>query len=138
MQVQEQRNGFAAVGFDLVAVGFSPPEALAQLAEHLSWQGAFYSDPGRALYDRLEVGRASLRQVFNLGTLARYGRSLRGGARIDRPVEDIRQLGADLLVVGGVARVIARPTGPDDRPPVADLVAAAVALDGAPGGAPTH
>ena len=128
MQVQDHEEEFAAAGFGLVAVGFSPPDALADLADHLGWRGPFCSDERRVLYERLDIGRASLDRVFSLGTLARYGASWRRGRRIERPVEDIRQLGADLFVVDGSARWIARPSSPDDRPAVADLLAAARAL----------
>jgi len=69
------------LGFTLVAVGFSPPAALASLARHLGWpcdpagpagRLAFCSDEERVLYDRLGLGRASASQVFTPGTRAVY------------------------------------------------------------------
>ena len=132
MQVQERAGDFAGSGFGLVAVGFSPPDALARLADHLGWDGPFCSDERRQLYERLEVGRAPNRRVFNLGTLARYGDALRRGQRVRRPVEDVRQLGADVLVLDGRARLLARPASPDDRTSVGTLLEAAVRLAAPP------
>ena len=128
MQVQERAAAFAESGFALVAVGFSPPAALSDLADHLGWEGPFCSDESRELYRRLDVGRAPVHRVFNLGTLARYGDALRRRERVRRPVEDLRQLGADVLVVEGRARVLARPTSPDDRASADDLLRAAERL----------
>jgi hypothetical protein len=134
VQVQAHAPALAALGFDLVAVGFSPPAALGRLALHLGWRHPFASDEDRTVYRRLEIGRAGARQLFNPGTLGIYRRALTAGHRIHRPVEDIRQLGADVLVVDGTARTLAAPSSPDDRVPPEDLVAAAAALvDGVDG-----
>lgn len=128
MQVHQRRRAFHDLGFDVVAVGFSPPDALIELARHIGWEEPFCSDEERRLYDRLDIGRARLTRVFNLGTLASYGASLRRGAHVARPVEDIRQLGGDLFVVDGRARLLARPGSPDDRPTLDELFAAAEIL----------
>jgi len=126
--VLEIRPELARLGFSLVAVGFSPPEALASLAEHLGWTAPFCSDEVRSLYDRLELGRAAARQVFTPGTRAMYAAAAERGVQAERPVEDVRQLGGDTLVVDGVARLTFRPASPDDRPPVEDLLAGALSL----------
>jgi len=126
--VQERGAELAELGFTLVAVGFSPPEALAALARHLGWAGPFCSDEDRALYDRLGLGRAGVGRVFTSGTRAVYAAARKRGEAMARPVEDVRQLGGDALVVAGVARVTFRPASPDDRPPVDELVDAARSL----------
>jgi len=128
--VRERRADLSDAGFGVVAVGFSPPDALAELADHLDWAGPFCSDVDRRLYQRLGVGKAPLVRVFNAGTLARYRDAVVGGRRIRRPVEDVRQLGGDALVVAGVVRSLALPSTPDDRASVDDLVTAARALAG--------
>lgn len=128
MQVHQRRHAFRDLGFEIVAVGFSPPDALIELARHIGWEEPFCSDEERRLYDRLELGRARLTRVFNLGTLASYGASIRRGDRVERPVEDIRQLGGDVFVINGRAKLLARPASPDDRPTVDELLAAADAL----------
>jgi peroxiredoxin len=117
-----------ALGFAPVAVGFSPPEALTALAAHLAWPFPFCSDEDRVLYDRLGLGRAGAGQVFTPATRARYAAAAERGIVAERPVEDIRQLGGDAFAVAGVARVIFRPSSPDDRPSPAELLAAARSL----------
>ena len=113
-----------ARGLPAVAVGFSPPEALVPLAEHLGWHGRFLSDPHRALYRRLHLGRAPWWRIYTPGTLAIYARALAGSPRggsgsrareVAAPVEDTRQLGGDAVVRDGVARILWRPRSPDDR-----------------------
>jgi len=128
VQVRERKSDLEDAGFGVVAVGFSPPEALAPLADHLGWTDPFCSDVGRELYGRLEIGRAPIAKVFTPGTLRFYRQQVARGKRIRRPVEDLRQLGGDVLVVDGVARVLALPESPDDRAPVDQLVAGARAL----------
>lgn len=114
-------------GFVPVAVGFSPPEALAALAAELTWPHLFLADVERLLYARLGFERASVRRVLTPATLAISAAALARGERVQRPVEDIRQLAGDALVTGGVCRLVFRQVSPDDRPSVEDLVAACIA-----------
>ncbi len=109
----------------LVLVGFSPARPLAAIARHLGWPGLVLSDTGRVLYRRLGIGRAPLRRVYSPGTIAIYATALARGHRLTRPAEDTRQLGADAIAVHGVARRLWRPRTPDDRPPAAEVIAAA-------------
>jgi hypothetical protein len=122
--VQRQLTG---TGIGMVAVGFSPPAALASMAEHLGLTGPMLSDEPRALYARLGVGRAPLWRVWSPGTVAFYLRRHREGATLTRPVEDTRQLGGDAMVVDGVIRRTWLPSSPDDRVAPSVLVAALVA-----------
>lgn len=116
------------LGFTLVAVGFSPSAGLLALARHLAWPFPFCSDEDRALYDRLGLGRATSGQVFTPGTRAVYAAAAERGLAVERPVEDVRQLGGDAIVVAGVARLTFRPSSPDDRPAVDELLAGARSL----------
>lgn len=109
----------------VVAVGFSPAEPLAALAEALGWVHPFLSDPQRTLYHRLGLRRAGLLRTYSPGTLLRYGRAVVTGARLHRPVEDPRQLGGDALVRDGVVVRSWRPRTPSDRVSAQELVAAA-------------
>lgn len=122
MQVQEHAESFGELGFRLVAVGFSPADGLAPVADHIDWRGPFLSDTERLLYGRLDIGRAGRLEVFNPGTMRIYRDATARGEAVHRPVEDIRQLGGDVFVVDGVAVLLARPETPDDRAPVADLL----------------
>lgn len=100
----------------LVVVGFSPPDPLAALAEHLGLTGPVLADPDRVLYTRLGLARAPLWRVYSPGTLARYALLAARGTTLHRPVEDTRQMGGDALVVDGRVRRLWRPSTPDDRP----------------------
>jgi hypothetical protein len=111
----------------LILVGFSPARPLAAIARHLGWPGLILSDPGRALYRRLQIGRAPLWRVYSPGTLATYAAALARGHRLARPAEDTRQLGGDAIMVSGQVRALWRPCTPDDRPPAAEVIAAAQA-----------
>lgn len=117
-----------AVG--LVAVGFSPPEPLARLADHLGWEGRFLSDVGRGLYELLGLGRAPLWRVYSPGTMARYAAAAARGQHLARPVEDTRQMGGDAVAVDGVVRVRWRSRTPDDRVSADEVARTAARLAG--------
>jgi hypothetical protein len=109
----------------LILIGFSPPAPLAAIARHLGWPGLVLTDPLRVLYRRLGIGWAPLWQVYSPGTLATYAAALARGHQLARPVEDTRQLGADAIMTQGVVCRLWRPRTPDDRPPAAEVIAAA-------------
>jgi hypothetical protein len=111
----------------LILVGFSPAQPLAAIARHLGWPGLVLSDPERALYRRLGVGRAPLWRVYSPRTLATYAAAVARGRQLARPAEDTRQLGGDAVVVDGRVRTLWRPRTPDDRPPAPEVIAAAQA-----------
>lgn len=124
MQVREQRARLEELEATVVAVGFSPSEPLAALADHLEWPWPFLSDADRVLYARLGLGRARLRDVYTPATLQRYRAAARRGETVRRPVEDTRQLGGDAVIRAGKAVWLFRPASPDDRPPVEDILSA--------------
>lgn len=109
----------------VAVVAFATPERLAAHRRHLAAPFAFVSDPDRTLYRLLGAERGDRRQVWSAGTLRLYARLLRDGRRLQRPTEDVRQLGAD-AVVGrdGRLRYVALPPSPDARPPIDELIAA--------------
>ncbi len=112
-------------GIGMVAVGFSPPEALGPLAEHLELTGPMLSDEQRTVYRLLGLRRAPLWRVYSPGTLAFYRQAKLRGMRLQAPVEDTRQLGGDALVRDGVIVRRWSPRSPDDRVDPERLVAAA-------------
>ena len=114
----------------LVTVGFSPPEAMAALAGHLGLTGPVLSDPGRALYRLLGLGRAPLWRVYDPATLLYYGRMALRGRPLPRPVEDTRQLGGDAVAVEATVVRRWRPATPTDRAEPAAVAAAALRLLG--------
>lgn len=112
-------------GIGMVSVGFSPPEALGPLAEHLELTGPMLSDEQRTVYRMLGLRRAPLWRVYSPGTLAFYRQAKLRGMRLQAPVEDTRQLGGDALVRDGVIVRSWSPRSPDDRVDPERLVAAA-------------
>ena len=86
---------------------------------------ALLSDPDRRLYRLLGAQEARFRDLWSLGTLRLHVRLVGAGRRLRRPTEDIAQLGAD-AVIGrdGRLRYLARPTSPDVRPAIDELIAA--------------
>lgn len=124
MEVKNRRVQLEALGATAVAVGFSPPDALAALADELAWPWPFLSDTDRVLYARLGLERAPRRAVYNPRTLDIYRKAEARGVTLRRPVEDARQLGGDAVVKDGRVVRVFRPAGPDDRAPVAELLTA--------------
>jgi len=120
--MQEHRPAFEALGATVVAVGFSPGPALADLADQLGWPWAFLADPERVLYGRLGLERSPLRQVFSPAAVRRYREAAAQGHEVNRPVEDPRQLGADAVAVEGRVVWLRRQVSSDDRPSAASLL----------------
>ena len=123
MQVRKQAAG-CPIG--LVGCGFSPPDALAALADHVSWPGLFLADENRRLYGLLGMRRARLWQGYSPGTLARYALAAARGQQLPRPVEDIRQMGGDALLQDGIVMRRWLPRTPDDRIHPARLITTCV------------
>ena len=127
MEVRNRRDELEGLGAVAVAVGFSPSDALATLADQLEWPWPFLSDTDRVLYGRLGFERAARRAVYNPATLNVYRKAAARGVTVNRPVEDPRQLGGDAIVEEGRAIRVFRPSSPDDRAPVTELLAALAA-----------
>jgi hypothetical protein len=121
----ERQAEVEAAGISVLAAGFSPAVALADLAMHLEWPWPFLVDTERRLYRRLGLGRTGLRHVYTPGTLARYARAFLTGRAVRPPVEDTRQLGGDAIVRAGTVLRVFRPASPDDRTPPEEIFAAA-------------
>ena len=124
MEVRDARRQLEGLGAAAVAVGFSPADALAALADELQWPWPFLSDTDRVLYGRLGLERAPRRAVYNPATLRRYRAAAGRGVAIRRPVEDTRQMGGDAVVASGRAVRLFKPDSPADRTPVPELVKA--------------
>ncbi|MGI9119322.1 MAG: peroxiredoxin-like family protein [Acidimicrobiales bacterium] len=133
--MRQQRERLEELGASALAVGFSPAEPLAALADHLDWPWPFLSDPDRVLYHRLGLGRARLRDVYTPATVRLYRQAAQRGEAVHRPVEDSRQLGGDAVVRAGRVVRLFRPASPDDRPPVDTLLAALAEVADPSGGA---
>ncbi len=120
--MRDRRSEFEALGATVVAAGFSPAGAMADLADHLHWPWSVVADPERLLYRRLGLERAALRQVFSPGAIRRYRQAAARGAEVHRPVEDARQLGGDAVIDRRGMVMLRRQAGPDDRPSVTAIL----------------
>ena len=125
MQMRQRRAELKQAGVGVTAVGFSPPDALADLVAYIEWPWPFLSESERLLYRRLGLPRVPIRQVYTPGTLLRYTRALIAGRKVRLPVEDTRQLGGDAVVRDGRVVCLFRTRDPDSRTPVAEIIAAA-------------
>lgn len=110
----------------VIGVAFAEPRRLREFRGVLEADVPLYTDPGRAVYDALGFTRGSVRRVWlDPRVWWRYAKLLSSGMRLKRTEEDTLQMAGD-AVVDGSARLtwIHRSTGPDDRPSVAEVVAA--------------
>lgn len=111
-------------GAEIGVVTFTDPARLDGYVEHLGVSFPVVTDLDRELYQALGLERGTRRQVWSRGTLKKYWDLLRAGKKLQRAHEDVRQLGAD-VIVGADGRItkIFRPTTPDARPSVDELLA---------------
>jgi hypothetical protein len=111
----------------VVVVSFAAPASLAAYRERLGLEDALLlSDTERAAYAAFGFDRASVARAYlHPRVWWRYATLLVRGRRLERPEEDTLQLGGDVLT-GPDARVrwVHRSSGPEDRPGLAQLLAA--------------
>jgi AhpC/TSA antioxidant enzyme len=112
-------------GAAVVLITFTRPRNLRGFRRRLGLRYPVLADETRAAYRAFGLGRGSWRRVWGLRTLKAYGRLLRAGRRPRLPAADTLQLGGDFVVdAEGRVAYAYRSAGPDDRPPVGDLVTA--------------
>ena len=107
------------------------PLQLAAYRRHLGVPFPVLADTERGLYHLVGAGRGSVRNVWSPGTLAMYARLMVRGRRLRLPTQDIRQLGAD-VVVDRDGRMYRRwlPPSPDARPSMTEIIAVVASLAG--------
>jgi peroxiredoxin len=110
---------------EVVLVLFTARRNLRGYRSRLALPYTVVTSEDRSAYRAYGLGRASLRRTYGWRVLRRYAGLLRSGWRLERPTEDTRQLGGDFVVApDGTLAYAFRSSGPDDRPPVDDLVEA--------------
>ena len=120
------RDRLGDLGDAVVAlVTFTRPRNLRGYRARLGLPYAVLADEPRAAYRAYGLGRGPWWRVWGPATVLAYVALAARGRRPQRPTEDTLQLGGD-FVIGRDGRVAYayRSTGPADRPPVDDLVAA--------------
>lgn len=108
---------------------FAQPRVLAGYRRRFVDPLSVLADPDRTVYRAYGLGRGSWWRVWGPRVLGRYARLVRAGGRVERPApgDDLNQLGGDFVVgPDGMLRLCRPQTGPDDRPTVDELLAAAV------------
>ncbi len=113
-------------GTVVVLVTFTDRNELASYRSRHELPFPLLLDPDRTVYRAYGFGRASARRVWSIGTLRQYASILRrdGVDALERPTEDTRQLGGDVVIApDGTLAWGFWSAGPDDRPSVDELVA---------------
>lgn len=131
MSQQRERFGAARVA----CVTFAEPPMLQAFEAGLELDRVeLYGDPERRAYDAFGFARGSVWRVWlDPRVWRRYAQLLLRGRRPRRAEQDTLQLGGDAVLDGdGGIQWIFRSRGPDDRPPVADLLAALAAIGRGP------
>ncbi len=110
----------------VVLITFTDQVNLSDYRASLDVPFPLLTDPTRSTYRRYGLGRGSARRVWGTKAARAYAGLLRkGGRKLKMPTEDTLQLGGDFVIdrQGRIAFAY-RSAGPDDRPPVEDLLVA--------------
>lgn len=109
----------------VACITFAEPAMLAAFERELKLSFPLFADPSREVYAAFGLGRGSLARIWlHPRVWVRYARLLAAGRRPAGDGGDTLQLGGNaVLDAGGRVRWIYRGEGPDDRPPVATVIA---------------
>jgi hypothetical protein len=116
-----------AIGARPICITFAPPSLLAAFEREMGLDIPLYGDPDRAVYAAFGFERASIARAWlDPRVWTAYAKLLARGRRFVRVEQDTLQLGGDALVdAGGRLSWLYRSRGPEDRPTVDELIAAA-------------
>jgi peroxiredoxin len=124
-----------ALGGEAVAVSFTPPGRVAAYLQTHPLPFPAVSDPERAAYRALSLGRTSWASFLRLNVLARYLKLMFRGWRPEAPAkgEDVLQLGGDFVIdAAGRLAYAYRSRTATDRPPAQALLEAVQAARSSP------
>lgn len=123
MKVAERRD---EIGARIGCITFADPGRLEGFQRKMRLPYGLYTDPRREAYRAFGIERASVRRVWlDPRVWWRYATLLARGQRPQVSEEDTLQLGGDAVLDGdGRLSWIYRSRGPEDRPPVGELVRA--------------
>lgn len=121
--MQRHDKEFKKIGAQVVIVSFAPWNTLQGYQKIHQWRYPIFSDSKRQLYRLLGVQKGTFSKIFHPKTLMNYARYLIEGKKIEKPKEDIYQLGGDFIFDRhGVCRFGYPSQRPDDRPSVSLLI----------------
>ena len=112
---------------DVVVVTFSDAQRLDDYLDRNDLPFPVLVDPNRAAYRAYGIGRASIARAWGIRPSVAYLRLIGKGRWRDlrRPTEDTLQLGGDFVIGPDGSLVYGFwSAGPDDRPPVDELIVA--------------
>jgi hypothetical protein len=126
-QLRQQYRQVKALGGEVIAVSFEPPERVTQLADQMQLPFLVLSDPERKTYDAYRLGSGSWLRIFSPGTVWTYLKHFAVGGKYDqrysRKSSDWKQLGGDFILdANGSVTFEHHSTAPSDRPQVSQLV----------------
>jgi len=126
VKVVKQRQRLEALDATAVFVAHDDPRALREsMLAGVSCPFPVLVDADRSSYRTWGLARASFARIWlDPKVWQQYGRLLRSGERIRTVGKDTRQLGGDFIVDPEGVIAYSRPQQRDDRPPVAQLLAA--------------
>ena len=123
--MRDRHSEIAAANGRVAVVSFAEPRHLALVSKHLGHPFEWYSDPGYLCYRALGLGRANLRQVYNVRAIWRVMRHAARGDLWHPEQDDRRQLGGNFVFgPSGELTMEYRSRDSDDRPPVKRVMAA--------------
>jgi len=125
VQVRDRFDEIRELGADALMVSFGEPERVAWMVEDLELPFRAAADPSREIYSAFGLSKASFFRVWHPRVIVKYARLIRSGMKIPRRdvAADLWQLGGDFVIDGaGVVRYAYYSEGPEDRPPVDELV----------------
>ena len=112
---------------DVVMVTFTDAARLDDYLDRNDLPFPVLRDPNRVAYTAFGLGRASVARAWGVRPALAYLRLVARGRWRDlrRPTEDTLQLGGDFVIGADGSLVYGFwSSGPDDRPPVEELIAA--------------
>lgn len=121
--MQKSLKRFNELKVQIKVVSFAKPEVLKTYVNNFSWQFPVYSDTERKAYHQLSMKRGNKLSMIHPTTLASYARVLLKGYKVEKPTDDVYQMGGDFLIDSeGILRYAHPSKRPDDRPSVKTLL----------------
>ena len=121
--MRQRDKELEALGIQVVAVTFEAKERAQTYVRETALPWPLLVDRRRTLYHAYGMGRGGWWAIWGPASWGAYARLLARGRRLQRPTDDVLQLGGDVLVdpEGKIAlHHVGR--GPADRPAVSALL----------------
>ncbi|MFQ5876061.1 MAG: AhpC/TSA family protein [Dehalococcoidia bacterium] len=118
-------------GGEVLPVSFESQDRLEWLHGYLSLPFPLLSDPSYETYRKYGLDTGSTFRVLGPRVVWAYLKLVVRGRRFRVPVSDIHQLGGDFIIgPDGLLRYAHRQRGPDDRPPIGEILSRLAGLQG--------